>query len=67
MLRIPDFTKIEIDFIKKNANFTVSEEELFNLRNMEYTYEMCSEEMNVSLSTIRRINKRMIAKIIKIL
>ena len=67
MLKIPDFTKIEIEFIKKNANFTLAEEELFNLRNMEYTYEMCAEDMNVSLSTVRRINKKMIAKIIKIL
>lgn len=67
MLRIPDFTKIEIDHIKANANFTMDEEILFNLRNMEYTLEICAEEMNISYSTVRRINKRMITKIIKVL
>lgn len=67
MLRIPDFTKIEIDYIKANANFTMDEEILFNLRNMEYTLEICAEEMNISYSTVRRINKRMITKIIKVL
>ena len=67
MLRVPDFTKVEIDYIKANANFTSSEEQLFDLRNMEYTYERCSKEMNLSYSTIRRINKKMVSKIIKIL
>lgn len=67
MLRIPDFTKIEIEFIKENANFTLEEETLFNLRNMQYSLEVCAEEMNVSYSTVRRINKRMISKIIRII
>lgn len=67
MLKIPDFTKPEIDFIKQNANFTRQEIELFDLRNDENSLEYCAELMNVSVSTIKRINKKMKAKIIKIL
>ena len=51
MIRIPDFTKFEIDRIKLYANFTKSEEMLFDLRNMEYSLEICAEEMNVSYTT----------------
>ncbi len=67
MLKIPDFTKPEIDFIKENANFTVAEEQLFDLRNSEHSIEECAEIMNVSCSTIDRLNRKMKNKIIKIL
>ncbi len=67
MLKIPDFTKPEIDFIKENANFTVAEEQLFDLRNSERSIEECAEIMNVSCSTIDRLNRKMKNKIIKIL
>ena len=67
MLKIPDFTKLEIEYIKENANFTEQEEELFELRNKENSLEFCAELMNVSISTIKRINKKMKSKIIRIL
>lgn len=67
MLKIPDFTKPEIDYIKANANFTAQEMILFDLRNDEYCLESCAEFMNVSISTVKRINKRMQSKIIRIL
>lgn len=67
MLKIPDFTKPEIDYIKANANFTKQEEQLFNLRNDENCLEYCAEIMNISVSTVKRINKKMKAKIIKII
>lgn len=67
MLKIPDFTKFEIDYIKENANFTAQETMLFDLRNEERCLEECAEIMNVSVSTIKRINKRMKNKIIRII
>lgn len=67
MLKIPDFTKPEIEYIKSQANFTAQEAELFDLRNNENCLEYCAEIMNVSVSTIKRINKKMNTKIIKIL
>lgn len=67
MLKIPDFTRLEIEYIKSQANFPAQESELFDLRNSEPPLEVCAELMNVSLSTVKRINKKMKAKIIKIL
>lgn len=67
MLKVPDFTKPEIDYIKENANFTKQEEQLFDLRNGEHSLEECAEIMNVSVSTVKRINKKMKNKIIRIL
>lgn len=67
MLKIPDFTKPEINRIKENANFTSSEEQLFDLRNGEHSLEECAELMNVSVSTIYRINKKMKKKIIRVI
>lgn len=67
MLRIPDFTKPEIEYIKEQANFTTQEAELFLLRNREHSLEECAELMNVSVSTIYRISKKMKKKIIKVI
>lgn len=69
MLKIPDFTKPEIDFIKENANFTDMEEILFDLKNQKNhpTIEQCAEIMNVSTSTVSRITKRIAKKIYKIM
>ena len=66
-MRIPDFTKPELDYIIANANLTKDEENLMWLRNNEHSLEECAEIMDYSLSTIKRINKRLKDKIIKIL
>jgi hydrogenase maturation factor HypF (carbamoyltransferase family) len=66
-MKIPDFTKPELDYIIANANLTKDEENLMWLRNNEHSLEECAEIMDYSLSTIKRINKRLKDKIIKIL
>lgn len=66
-MKIPDFTKPELDYILANANLTKDEEALMWLRNNEHSLEECAEMMDYSLSTIKRINKRLKDKIIKIL
>lgn len=66
-MKIPDFTKPELDYIIANANLTKDEENLMWLRNNEHSLEECAEIMDYSLSTIKRINKRLKNKIIKIL
>lgn len=48
---IPDFTKPELDYIIKNANFTVQEKMLFTMRNNEHSMEECAELLNVGDST----------------
>lgn len=67
MLKIPDFTRKEIEYIKDNANFTERESALFDLRNKEFSHEMCSEMLHISTSTEKRANKKMLEKIRKIL
>lgn len=67
MLRIPDFTKPEIDRIKELANFTERELKVFYLRNEEYTHEQIAEFMNISIATEYRINRSMIRKILRVI
>lgn len=66
-MKIPDFTKPELNYILANANLTKDEESLMWLRNNEHSLEECAEIMDYSLSTVKRINKRLKEKIIKIL
>lgn len=42
MLKIPDFTKSDIDYLLENCNFTKQEEQLFLLRNDEHSLENCA-------------------------
>lgn len=64
---IPDFTKPELDYIIENANFTEQELQFFNLRNKEYSYELCAEEMNVGTTTVKKIAKKTMNKILKVI
>lgn len=66
-MRIPDFVKSEIDYIKDNANMTPREAQLFELRNKENSLEECAEHMNCSVSTVYRINKSMKKKIMRVI
>ena len=65
-LRIYDFTADEIQKIKKKANFTKQENELFDLRNNQISLVSCAEYLNCSLSTVNRINRHMLDKINKV-
>lgn len=66
-MRIPDFVKSEIDYIKDNENMTPRETQLFELRNKENSLEECAECMNCSISTVYRINKSMKKKIMRVI
>ena len=66
-MRIPDFVKSEIDYIKENANMTPREMQLFELRNRENSLEECAEYMNCSISTVYRVNKSMKRKIMRVI
>lgn len=67
MLKIPDFTKRDINYLLENCNFTKQEEQLFLLRNDEHSLENCAETMNVSVSTVYRISKKMKKKILNVI
>lgn len=64
---IPEFTKIELDYIIENANFTERELQLFELRNKEYSYEICALKMNLGRTTVKKIAKKTMTKIMKVI
>lgn len=64
---IPEFTKDEQDYIKKHANFMDDELQLFELRNKRYTYEYCAEKMDMGVSTVKKVSKRTMNKIMKVI
>ena len=57
--------KEEVDFYLRFANFDDRERTLFIFRNNKVPIERIAENMNCSVSTVNRINKTMIRKIIK--
>lgn len=66
IMKICSFTRKEIEYLRKECNFTPTEMELFDLRSMDVPLELCAEKMNVSLSTVKRISRRINTKIIKV-
>lgn len=61
-----DFTMPEIRYILAESNFTKDEHILFDLRCENASLEECAEKMNVSVSTVKRLNRRVKLKIDKI-
>lgn len=60
-----EFIQEEIDFYLREGGFNDRERTLFLIRVNDGTLEEASEKMNVSKSTIDRINRTMKKKIIK--
>lgn len=60
---IPDFNAEKREYFRRECNFTPREEKLYDLRNQECSLEECAEIMHCSESTINRISKRMLKKI----
>ncbi len=69
MLKIPDFTKIDLDYIKKYGNLTPREEKILELRNHEYppTVEQIAEMLETSPSTVSRAIKSLKKKMMRLL
>lgn len=66
LMKLYVFTKKDIDRFLTECNFTPDEERLFRLRCKEHTLEYCAEQMNVSISTAKRLSRRVNNKIIKV-
>ncbi len=69
MLKIPDFTKKEIDYIKEYGNLTPREEKILELRNCEYppTIENIAEMWGCCPSTVSKCIGSLKRKIIRLL
>ena len=56
----------EIRYLLAECNFTEDERTLFDMRCVDVPLEECAERMNVSISTVNRLNKRIKQKVGKI-
>ena len=65
-MKIYEFTVPELDKFRALCNFTMEESQLFEMRSANIPLEQCAERMNVSVSTIKRISRRVNKKIIKV-
>lgn len=65
-MKIYDFTVPELNYFREYCNFTEEERMLFDYRSKNIPLETCAEIMNVSISTIKRMNKKIQNKIIKV-
>ena len=65
-MNITSFTVPELNYFREYCNFTKDEKTLFEYRVQEYSLETCAEMMNISVSTVKRISRRINNKIIKV-
>lgn len=65
-MKVYDFTVPELNHFRENCNFTDDERELFEYRSKGIPLEQCAELMNVSVSTIKRISRKVNNKIIRV-
>lgn len=63
---ICDFTAPELEKFRVQCNFTAEERQLFDMRSKKIPLEQCAENMNVSVSTIKRISKKVNSKIARV-
>lgn len=65
-MKVYDFTVPELNYFRTYCNFTKDEEILFELRAKNIPLEQCAEIMNVSVSTIKRLSRKVNDKIIRV-
>ena len=65
-MKIYDFTVPELNYFRDYCNFTEDERVLFEYRAKNIPIEKCAEIMNVSISTAKRISKRVNNKITRV-
>lgn len=65
-MKICEFTRREVEYFRQECNFTKEQVTLFDLRVKNIPLEECAERMNVSVSTVKRLNKRIKTKIDKL-
>ena len=64
-MQIRDFTQSEADYLQAVCNFTKDENILFELRLQDVPLEECAERMNICVPTVKRVSRRLNAKINK--
>ena len=65
-MKVYDFTVPELNYFRKQCNFTTDERTLFEYRSKNIPLEQCAELMNVSVSTVKRLSRKVNSKIIRV-
>lgn len=65
-MKIYDFTQAELNLFREMCNFTAEESVLFEYRAKNIPLETCAENMNVSISTAKRLSRRVNNKIMRV-
>lgn len=65
-MKVYDFTVLELNYFRTYCNFTKDESTLFEYRAKGVPLEQCAELMNVSVSTIKRLSRKVNNKIIRV-
>lgn len=65
-MKVYNFTVPELNYFRTYCNFTEDERILFEYRAKNIPLDRCAELMNVSLSTIKRLSKKVNNKIIRV-
>lgn len=65
-MKIYEFTVPELELLRAYCNFTAEERQLFDMRSQHIPLEECAENMNVSVSTAKRISRKVNKKILKV-
>lgn len=66
-MKVCDFVKPELDFLRENCNFVNLEAEIFEMRAKGIPLEEIAEVLNVSPNTAFKISQRINKKIRKVL
>lgn len=66
LLKVYDFTVPELDYFRAKCNFTEDERTLFEYRSKNIPLEQCAGLMNVSVSTVKRLSRKVNSKIIRV-
>lgn len=62
---IKDLTGSEADYLQAVCNFTPDEQQLFELRLEDCTLQECADVMNRTIDSIKRLSRKVNAKINK--
>lgn len=66
-MKICDFTRREVEYLRQECNFTNEELQLFNMRANNIPLEECAERMNLSVSAIKQKSQKINSKINRVL
>ena len=64
---ISDFTNVELEVLRKQCNFVNAEKDVFELRSQGLSLEIIAEMLNMSVSGIKKVSKKVNSKIGKVL